>query len=297
MTDPRNSEIEERLRSALNERASAIQPSPDGLTRIEEKLMRNLSTAKKWAIGALSAAAAILIAIAVIANTGDDDTEVIGDNSTSTTSTTSTSTTTEPTTTTTETTTSVAAPEVDPYGVAYPTPGAQTFNGPDEAAESYATEVLGFTRLIMGDFQAGDSRSGEIAVSDREGGPQTTIMLRQMEDDAWYVLGSATPNIVVDTPSAGNTVMSPFETTGSALAFEGNVDVVVLVQADLSEAGRGFVTGSGSPPAGPFSGEISFTAPAGDTPGILVYRTTSAEDGHVERATSFPVRLTSNSGS
>ena len=85
---------------------------------------------------------------------------------------------------------------------------------------------------------------------------------------------------------------SPFSTTGEALAFEGTVDVVVLASTDLSAPiGEGFVTGSGTPPAGPFEGEISFTAPAEDTPGIIVFRTRSAEDGHVEQATSIPVTL------
>ena len=112
-----------------------------------------------------------------------------------------------------------------------------------------------------------------------------------MEDDTWFVLGSQTEDITVDAPAARDDVSSPFETTGEALAFEGTVDVIVRTQDDPALIGEGFVTGSGTPPAGPFEGSIEFEPPSADTAGIVVYRVLSAEDGHVVQATSFPVRL------
>lgn len=289
--------IEARLREALAARAATIDPSPDGLDRIEEELMSgspNDSNRNRWIIGALSAAAAIvLVLVAVTVLDDDDDTDVTADTTTTTADTT---TTTEPTTTTEVTTTEPFAPEVDPFSVAYPSPTtSQRFDSPESAAQTYATEVLGFTELELGAFREGDSRSGEVPISDRPGGPETSVLVRQMEDDTWFVLGSTVGDIQVDEPQARGEISSPFTTSGTALAFEGTVGVVVLSQADPgAPLGEGFVTGSGSPPAGPFEGEISFTPPSADGPGIVVYRTHSGEDGHVQQAASFPVRLLAN---
>ena len=287
--------VEDRLRAALGVRAAHIEPSPDGLDRIEEELMSEAPTSpnRRWIVGGLSAAAVLLVVVGLLVLDGDDAEEGIVADSTSTT-TESTTTTEGPTTTTTEgpTTTVTFTPEVDPYAVAFPGPGtSRRFDSPEPAAQAYATEVLGFTELVVGDFQQGDSRSGEVEITDRPGRQVTVVMLRQMEDDTWFVLGSSNGDITVEQPTAGAAIQSPFTTSGTALAFEGTVDVLVLAQDRPDPLGEGFVTGSGTPPAGPFEGEISFTAPSGDTPGVLVYRTRSAEDGHVQQATSFPVRL------
>lgn len=291
---PESTDVERRLRAALSDRAARIRPSTDGLDRIEEKLMEERTQDnRKWLYGGLSAAAVVLLVVVGIVVLGGDDDEspVVADSSTTTetTTTTSTSTTTDTTTTTTE---APFQPDVDAFSVAYPSPtSSQRFETPESAAQSYAMEVLGFTELVPGDFQAGDSRSGEVPVTDREGGPETTILVRQMEDDTWFVLASVTEEITVDTPTAGDELSSPFETTGSALAFEGTVDVLVRSQDDPAILGEGFVTGSGTPPPGPFEGSIEFSPPTEETPGIVIYRELSAEDGHVRKATSFPVRL------
>ena len=243
-------------------------------------------------IGAVVVALLVVLGVVVATDDGDDgDTDVASDTTTSTTTTT-----TDPTSTTDDanTTTSTAAfePAVDPYEVAYPSPlSSQRFESPDAAARSYATDVLGFTELVLGEFRRGDSRSGEVPVTDREGGDETVIILRQMEDDTWYVLGSQAQDIEVDSPEATGAIASPFETTGRALAFEGTVGVQVRVQTEPEPIGEGVVLGSGTPPAGPFEGEITFEPPAQEVPGVLVYVTRSAQDGRVLQATSFPVRI------
>ena len=286
---------EARLRAALSDHAQTIEPSGDGLQRIEERLMdprNDIGTTgpasrrrNPLLIGAAAAAALAIGVVTFVAISDSDDGDVVAD----TTSTSSTST--GPTTTT--TTEPAFTTDVDPFAVAFPGPlTSRRFDAPEPAALGYATDVLGFTDLVAGEFQQGDSRSGELVVSDRDGGAETTILLRQMDDDTWYVLGSQTPNIVVDTPAAGDAISSPFETNGEALAFEGTVDVTVASQDDAVGRGSdGFVTGSGVPPAGPFTDSIEFSPPSEDAPGILIYRVFSAEDGHVTEATSFPVRL------
>lgn len=297
MTDhrPEPEPTADRLRRALHRRATTIDPSPDGLRHIEEKLMteRTVTDRQKWLIGGASAAAALLVAVLVFAAGDDDDTEIA-------TATTETTTTTEAepsttTTTSTSSTTTTAAPfasEVDAFAVAFPSPAdSRRFEAPESAAQAYASDVLGFTDLVLGEFREGDARSGEVVITDREGGPETRVLVRQMEDDTWFVLGSQTEDITVDDPAADDAVTSPFETSGSALAFEGTVEVIVMAQGGSRPLGTGFVTGSGTPPAGSFEGTIEFDPPTEETPGIVVYRTSSAEDGHVQQATSFAVRL------
>lgn len=243
---------------------------------------------RRWLIAGATAVAALLLVVVAVIVSDDDDPAVTSAQTTTTESTAVPS-------TTADTTTTTAAPvdiEVDPYGVAYPSPlHSQRFDAPEAAAASYATEVLEFTDVVVVEYQEGDSRSGEVVIADRPEGIETVVLVRQMEDDTWFVLGSQTEDIAVDTPEARAEISSPFATTGSALAFEGTVDVVVRTQDDPTPIGEGFVTGSGVPPAGPFAGEVEFTPPTEDTPGIIIYRTLSAEDGHVLQATSFPVRL------
>lgn len=284
-TDAPYTGTEARLRDALRARAETIEPSNDGLDQIEERIMdeTNTNPSRTWALAVAGIAAAIVIGVVAFVVTDEEDEPVATESTTTSTPTTA------DTTTTTE---APFASEVDPYGVAYPAPGtSQRFDSPESAAAGYARDVLGFTELVVGEYLEGDSRSGEVVISDREDGPETLVLVRLMEDDTWFVLASQTEDIVVDAPSAGDDVSSPFETTGEALAFEGTVDVVVRAQDDPLLLGEGFVTGSGTPPAGPFEGSIEFDPPTDDTPGIVVYRELSAEDGHVVRATSFPVRL------
>ena len=287
---------EDRLRRALDAQAAAYDPSPDAHERIEEKLMseQRFTERQRWMIGGVSVAAALLLVIVATATlTGSDNpdepvftdstavTTTVPDSTTSTTTTTPSSTTTRP------------VPVVDPYTVAFPDPGSsRRFDDPAAAARAYATDVLGFTELVVSEFQQGDSRSGEVPVSDRADGPVTTVLVRLMADDTWYVLGSESPNITVTSPFTGEFVRSGFSATGSALAFEGVVDVKVHEVGNPDIVGEGFVMGSGTPPAGPFSNQITYEATTDNAPGIVVFRTESAEDGRVVEATSLRVVLT-----
>lgn len=251
-----------------------------------------LTPAQRWMLGGVAAVVALLLAVVAAFALGGDD-----ESTATTTTTTSSSTTTEPTTTTgsttTTTTTTTFTPEVDPYDVAFPSPNdSRRFQAPEPAAQAYATDVLGFTEVVLGAADEGATGATEVVVQDRADGPKTRIELIQHDGGAWYVAGSSTDDIAVTQPTPGASLATPFETTGEALAFEGAVEVLVLAQGDPAPLGSGTVTGSGVPPAGPFSGQISYTPPAEATPGVLVYRIRSPEDGRVVQATSFRARLT-----
>lgn len=247
-----------------------------------------LTEAQKWILAGVAAVVVLLVVVAVIVLPGDADDDAA-------TTTTTSSTTTEVTTTTTgsSTTTTTFTPEVDPYAVAFPSPDtSRSFESPTSAARAYATDVLGFTELVLETAEPAGDGTAEVVVRDREDGPETTIELRQFDGGPWYAIGSSTADVVVNEPAPGTSLATPFQTSGEALAFEGTVEVVVVAQGDGGVLGTGTVTGSGVPPAGPFSGQISYEPPAEATPGVLVYRIHSAEDGRVTQATSLRVRLT-----
>lgn len=293
MTEDR--ETTERLRRALAARAETIHPEPDGLDHIEEQLMARtpLTDAQRWSIAGVAAVATLLVVALFVVSAGDDDADL----ATGSSSTTATSEPTEETTSTTEapaeTTTSAFAPVVDPFAVAFPSPNAsRRFDEPAAAARAFATDVLGFTELVLGSPIETGEDTVTVAVQDREDGPETVIALQRMEDGSWYALNASTEDITVDAPAPGTSLASPFETNGQALAFEGTVQVVVLAQDDPTPLGEGFVTGSGSPPPGPYSGSIEFRPPEAPVAGVVVYRIHSGEDGHVMVAAAVRVRLT-----
>ena len=179
---------------------------------------------------------------------------------------------------TTEVTEPTEPPEV-PNTAIWPWVNTPTrFDDPVEAATSFAVDYLGFTDPRVGEFQAGDSRSGEVPVQPGAVGPTTVVFVRQLtDDDTWWVLGAAAENIVVDDPDQGATVSSPLTVTGTALAFEGTVDVELRADDNGEPIATDFVTGSGGPEPGPFEGEIEFTSP-GPVGGALVLISRSSED-------------------
>jgi hypothetical protein len=163
------------------------------------------------------------------------------------------------------------------------------FADPADAAESFATDYIGFTDPVVGEFQAGDSRSGEVEVRAGDVGPWTVVFVRQLTaDDSWWVLGAVSENIAVDEPEPGDVVESPLNISGSASAFEGTVDVELRADGNGEPIYVGFVTGSGAPERGPFSDTIEFTSP-GTGGGALVLISRSPEDGGAVEASAMRI--------
>jgi hypothetical protein len=306
---------EDRLREAIRARTSEVEPSPpsESLRKIERRLAaaRKATFRRRLLAGLTSAAAVLAVVVLAVSVAGDDDSERVetsDDRPTSTsttttepstttsttesTSTTSTSTTTS-TTSTTSTTTTVPAPEgVDPSVVAWPAVGGATrFDDPVAAARSFAVDLVGFRDPVVGSFEAdgSDGGSGSVVVRPQAQGPATTVQVRQM-DGTWWVVAASTADITVDQPATGSQIACPMRVTGSALAFEGTVNVVVR-DDQRSEVGSGFVTGGGDV-ARPFDGTIDCSLEsAGSGYGTLILTEASAEDGSVTKATARRITL------
>lgn len=230
--------------------------------------------------------AAIVVLLSLgLAACGDDD----GGGSSPTTGAT-TSSSAPATTTTGAVTTTTTAGSVD--SAVWPTAASATrYRDPVDAARGFATDYLGFVSPIVGAFQAGDSRSGEVEIRARAGGPATTALVRQVTaDDTWWVLGAATGNIRITEPSALATITSPVRLRGESTAFEATVGVEIR-QDDVAEPlVRNFVMGGSNGVMGPFDSTLAFPAPSSRS-GAIVFSTESAESGNIEEAAVLRVHF------
>ncbi len=220
----------------------------------------------------------VLALSSLVAACGDDG-DTASDRSSTTTS----------TSTTTTSTTTTSAPAAVGQVVWPPADGSVTYDDPVAAATGFATELVGFTDPVVGEFQQGDSRSGEVAVQAAANGPVTTVLVRQLGDDgSWSVLGAATEQIVPTTPAPGTAITSPVQLAGTSTAFEGTVQVAVHPRAAGDPLGTGFVTGGSMGEMGPFDSTLEFAEPT-TADGAVVFTTVSMEDGRVWQAAVVPV--------
>jgi hypothetical protein len=326
--------MEDRLRRAIAARTRSVEPSDDGLERITEKLLDTGGPEMKLPSGQtrwyLVAAAAIVLAgiaggIALAGGGGDDATTVPGNPTTTDKTDRTTTTPSGPTTTEAGSGTSVTTkPTGDSNGnngggtpttagggstgapadvvrqAIWPRPSSTTrFTDPVKVTRSYARYYAGFHEPVVGAFRQGDSRSGEVPVTPTATNrTETTVLVRKLSDDHWYVIGATTADITVTTPQPGAKLSCPQQLSGTALAYEGVVQVRIdAYQPDGKRVfvGRGTVMGGGGP-AAPFSSRLSCRVPSGvEQYGIITFYTVDESGEYTPAptwsATSFPVRL------
>lgn len=240
-------------------------------------------TAQKSRLPAVAIVIAVIaLVVAAIALARDDDDEA-----------TTTSSTEQPTTTTTTgPSTTTTTPAVDTTSAMFPdATTSRRFDDPVAVTRAFVTEVLGFRAPVLSEFLGGDNRSGEIEVRGFPGGDPTTVRVRLLEDDTWFVLGAIAESIRLDAPTAGAQLSSPSTLQGAAHAFEGNVVVHLLADGTDEPIGTSTVTGRGDGELGDFSGSISFEVPPGVTDGVLVLFEPSAKDGSTVAATAIRVHF------
>jgi len=169
-------------------------------------------------------------------------------------------------------------------GAVWPLPASETrYTDPVESARGFATDFVGFTAPTMGEFQVADSQSGEVTVKASDTGPTTIVFLRKLGGDpSWWVVGSASQNVIIQSPAVRATVDSPLTVSGQAKASGGNVKVELRTDSATDQLFAGTVTG-GTADFAPFEASFEFTDP-GTGGGALVATVPSAEDGSVTEA-------------
>lgn len=239
------------------------------------------TTFPRWAAGLVAAALALS---ACGSSGGSDGAATTTSKATTTTSTTAPSTTTEPSTTTT------AVPVGQPKTAVWPLAAGDTrYDDPVAAAQGFAVDYLGFVDPVVGEFQQGDTRSGEVEIRPMAKGPVTTVLVRQVtDDDTWWVLGAATANISLTSPEALAVIGPPVHLSGQSTAFEATVNVEIRADGSDQPLVEDFVMGGSNGDMGPFEKEISFESP-NEGGGAIVLKTLSAEDGRIWEATVLRV--------
>lgn len=190
-----------------------------------------------------------------------------------------------PTTTTAPVGSTTTLPD-DPTATAVWPLGASTtrYDDPVSAARGFSVDFVGFADPVLGEFRAGDARSGEVEVRPAADGPVTTVLVRQVgPDNSWWVLGSFTASIELGDPGVLDVVRSPLRVTGRARAFEGTVQLAIREDGNATPLTTGFVTGNGGEDLGPFEGTFPFSTPT-QRHGSLVLTTESARDGSILEA-------------
>jgi len=126
--------------------------------------------------------------------------------------------------------------------VATETPGLWPPDGaasPEQAVSEFVRELLNVDPNL-GEFRAGDVRSGEIDVRGPEeaAGVRATAFVRRLgPDDAWFVIGAASEGVEITTPETGATIPAgPLAVEGLGRGFESTINVrAVLTDADATE--------------------------------------------------------------
>ncbi len=171
-----------------------------------------------------------------------------------------------------------------------------TASTPEAAAEA-AVRVLTGVEAVVGDFMAGDTRSGEVVVfSPGESSPveRSLLLLRQLgPDDRWSVIGAINEAMTIDEP-ATMSIHSPGSLTvsGRARGFEGLVIVSAHRVGDDIELIDDEVTMGGSlQRSEPYEVvlDLSDTEP-GDVVAIVVRGGVGLEDDPGEFS-AIPIRI------
>lgn len=326
---------EDRLREAIARRTHDVTPHSGSLSEIERRVgeaeANERSAHTRVFLGIAATILVLLVAVAILADREDRPERVSTrspastdptsghDGTTPSSGATDATATTGPTATVTattdipETATSVGpvvptVPSVTtpiapapPSSAAWPRPGdGRRYVDPIEAAGAFAREVAGFTDAVIGDLAASGPTTATVSVRPEAGAGAATIgTIRLVRNgDTWWVADARTPDITPDTPTAGSVVVcdgTDFSLGGTALAFEGhvNVEVIGFSRADGAplRLGRSVVMGAGTPPAQPFSGGVSCDLKGATSSGLLTFFTRSAKDGTVSQFAAIPIRF------
>lgn len=163
----------------------------------------------------------------------------------------------------------------------WPAPSV-VFTSPQAAAEDFIVQVLGVPPLI-GEFMAGDSRSGEIAIFSPGDPPSLRglLLLRQLgPSNGWFIIGTINDKALITNPETGRQVTAgPISVEGLAEGFEATVIIEAFIAGRAEPVLDREVTMAGNfGETGPFGVTLDLSAAApGDTVLILVRGGTGLE--------------------
>jgi hypothetical protein len=172
-----------------------------------------------------------------------------------------------------------------------PASSTVVYHDPVSAAKGFAVDYVGFTDPVVGEFRAGDSRSGEVPVRPSATGPETIVLVRQLgADGTWSVMGSQTANLQPSAPTALAAISSPVTLRGTSTAFEATVNVEIREDGNRQPLAKTTFMGGSNGQMGPYEATVTFAQPHAAS-GAVVLFTISPKDGHIAEATVARVRF------
>lgn len=194
----------------------------------------------------------------------------------------------EPTTVSTSAQSPMAEPSASESAAIQPAiwpAGDVLFTTPEEAATDFLDAVFG-TGPLIGEFQEGDSRSGEIEVFASADGAQigsarSLLLLRQLgPDGGWFVMSAVSELVAISTPEAAASVPAgSLPVAGTGTGFEGTIVVSAFSAGDAGNEFDQVVTIAGNfGDVQPYSVELDLgSAAPGDLVTLLVRGGTGLE--------------------
>jgi hypothetical protein len=170
--------------------------------------------------------------------------------------------------------TPTTVPDTDPAVWPYPSSTVH-YHDPVEAARAFAVDFAGFKDPVLGEFQQGDTRSGEIDIRATKGtDPLTHLALRMLgPDSSWYVLFASSTTIELTTPDLDGLshASSPLPLAGRSQSVGGTVHVQMRQDGSTAAIGSTTVTGGRGFQLEPFSGSVTFTTPTEKAGALLLF--------------------------
>lgn len=153
------------------------------------------------------------------------------------------------------------------------------FATPQAVAEDFVVRVLGVPPEI-GEFMAGDARSGEIEVfSPGEAGVETVrsiLLVRQLgPNNGWFIIGTLNDNAMISSPVLGAEIdaddASSVVVEGMAEGFEASLTVYAYIAGSAEILDQETTMGGNLGVPGPFQVTLDLSgAQPGDTVMLLV---------------------------
>ena len=175
------------------------------------------------------------------------------------------------------------------------------FETPEEAAASFVSEVLGVDP-VLGDFMAGDSRSGEMQVfspGEVEGAELLERGLLGLRiigpNDGWFVIAASSAGVAISLPETLDEVAAgPLVVTGEGRGFEGTIVVTAFTAGDADDVLDQVIAAGGAfETLEPFSATLDLSgASPGDTIALIV-RGDTGLGGDPGDFTSVPIVIDS----
>jgi hypothetical protein len=120
--------------------------------------------------------------------------------------------------------------------------------------------ATGFADVTIGEFLAGDQRSGEVTfvVNGSDNTISTTVSVRQAgPDDYWWVVGASSETLTIDEPGPDSVVTAPMDYFGTNHVMSGSWVMLHIYAATLPEPLTGVgLTGGGVFALGDFWGAV-----------------------------------------